>query len=241
MGQTAAGSVLTVAVDSVDPSDAPTVNSGPPVPEPGTAAWYHRDGPLPGRRWRVRCLFSDDHPDGEIVDDPGDTSGRFELWRADLDENRRPRLWVNPAAIPGAPSLWFVVLPEPHEPRPAMTLVGYEHPALPAGVVVPDATFFHLPVRSDDQVGAIRWWHGEGVVDQLFVGDNWRRRHVATALIYAASAYHQLHGWTGRLHSDGRRTSLGEHLVAGLRHPDRISPLQRLLPPMDPSPGDEPR
>ena len=56
---------------------------------------------------------------------------------------------------------------------------------------------------------------------------------MATAVIYAASAYHQLHGWPGRLHSDGRRTTLGEQLVAGLRHPDRIAPLETLMPPMD--------
>jgi hypothetical protein len=60
---------------------------------------------------------------------------------------------------------------------------------------------------------------------------------VASALIYAASAYHQLHGWAGRLHSDGRRTSMGQQLVAGLRHPDRIAPLSTLMPPMDPTEG----
>lgn len=211
----------------------------PPVPAAGTHAWYHRQGPLPGRRWRVRCLFSDDHPDGAVVDDPGELPGRFEIWRADLDEQERPRLLVHPDAAPGAPSMWFVTLPELNAPRPAMTLVGYEHDVLPPGTVIPDGQFFHLPTRNRDQVGAIRWWRDEAVVDQVYVGDLWRRRHVATAMIYAASAYHQLHGWPGRLHSDGRRTSMGEHLVAGLRHPDRIASLDRLMPPMDP-PGAPP-
>jgi hypothetical protein len=130
--------------------------------------------------------------------------------------------------------MWFVALPELGLSRPAMTLVGYAHDVLPVGVVVPDATFFSLPVRNRDQVGAIRWWRDEAVVDQVYVSGTWRRRHVATALIYAASAYHQLHGWPGRLHSDGRRTSLGEQLVAGLRHPARIAVLDEVMPPMDP-------
>ncbi len=222
----------------VTPGKDPGHGSGeaaPDVPRSGTHAWYHRQEALPGRRWRVRCLFSDDHDDGEVVTDPGDTTGIFEIWRADLDEERRPRLRVDPAAAPSSPQMWFVALPEFGETRPAMTLVGYAHDALPAGVVVPDATFFSLPVRSRDQVGAIRWWRDEAVVDQVYVGENWRRRHVATALIYAASAYHQLHGWPGRLHSDGRRTSLGEQLVAGLRHPARIAVLDELMPPMDPT------
>jgi hypothetical protein len=43
-----------------------------------------------------------------------------------------------------------------------------------------------------------------------------------------------MHGWLGRLHSDGRRTALGEELVAGLRHPDRIAPLAYRMDPLDP-------
>lgn len=209
---------------------------GAGVPGRGTHAWYHRQEPLPGGRWRVRCLFSDDHPDGTTVEEPGDVAGRFEIWRADLDAAGRPRVRVNADAAPDAPTMWFVALPELDADDPAMTLVGYDGEVRPPGVVVPDAEFFHLPTRNDDQVGAIRWWQ-RGVVDQVYVGERWRRRHVATALIYAASAYHQLHGWPGRLHSDGRRTTMGESLVAGLRHPDRIAPLDHALPPMDPAPG----
>lgn len=187
----------------------------------------------------MRCLFSDDHADGSIVENPGDTTGCFEIWRADINDERRPRVLVNPEAAPGSPTIWFVALPELNGERPAMTLVGYEHDVLEPGVVVQNATFFHLPTRSRDQVGAIRWWRDEAVVDQVYVGENWRRRHVATALIYAASAYHQPHGWSGRLHSDGRRTSMGEHLVAGIRHPSRIAALDNLMPPMDPSSADD--
>lgn len=210
------------------------------MPTAGTAAWYHREGPLDGRRWKVRCLFSDDHPDGAVVDDPGDTSERFEIWRADIDAEGRPRLLVNPDAAPGSPAMWFVALPDLRAERPAMVLVGYGDDEVPPGVVVPDTTFFHLPTRSEDQVGAIRWWRDDAAVHQVYVGENWRRRHVATAMIYAASAYHQLHGWPGRLRSDGRRTSMGQHLVAGLRHPDRIEELEQLMPPMDPDDRDDP-
>lgn len=223
--------------DRTDAETTTDLGPGGSLPEAGTAAWYQRRAALPGGRWSVRCLFSDDHPDGTAVEDADAYEGRFEIWRADLDEQRRPRLLVNPDAAPGSPPMWFVGLPEPRGPEPAMALVGFDTPHVEPGTVINDATFFHLPVRTEEQVAAIRWWRDRAVVDQVFVGEAWRRRHAATAIIYAASAYHQLHSWGGRLSSDGRRTTLGEQLVAGIRHPGRIAELDRLMPPMDPPAG----
>lgn len=211
-----------------------TDGPAPAVPESGTNAWYHREEALAQGRHRVCCYFSDEHPDGAVVTGPLAPSERFRIWRAGVDEAGRPMVEVNPDAAPGSPGMWYVTLPEFGGDRRAMILVGYAHEALPPGVVVPDSTFFSLPVRNRDQVGAIRWWWDEAVVDEVYVAERWRRRHVATALIYAASAYHQLHGQPGRLHSDGRRTALGQQLVAGLRHPDRIAELDELIAPMDP-------
>lgn len=211
-----------------------------PVPASGTNAWYHRQAPLPGGRWRVRCIFSDHHPDGEPVVDPGELGDAYVLWTADLDEEGRPVVLVNETAIAGAPAMWFVALPDTAAAQPTMTLVGFDHDLVAPGTVITDPAFFGLPVRNEEQVGAIRWWTDEAVVDQVYVSERHRRTRAATALIYAASAYHQLHGWPGRLHSDGRRTSLGEQLVAGLRHPDRIAPLSERLAPLDPEEPEDP-
>ena len=205
------------------------------VPPAGTPAWYVREEALPGGRWRVRCIVDDRHGDGEVVDDPTGSEDSFVLWRAGLDDEGRPFVRVDPAAVPDAPPLWFVELHERDASPRAVTIVGFATEHLPPGTVVPDTVFFHLPVRSEEQVAALRWWPDEAVVDQVFVGDAWRRRHAATAVIYAASAFHQFNGWPGRLHSDGRRTTMGDQLVAGLRHPDRIAALSERMDPMDPS------
>ncbi|MDO8390451.1 MAG: hypothetical protein Q7V57_08180 [Actinomycetota bacterium] len=204
------------------------------VPPSGTAAWYVRGAPLTHGRWRVRCHVHDRHTDGEVIAEPGTLDDTFLLWDADVDSDGRPVLTVNPAVTPTAPPVWFVHLDERHTDPPATLLVAFATDHLPPGTVVTDPMFFHMPVRSDDQVGAIRWWHGEAVVDQLFVQHDMRRRHMGTVLVYAASAFHQFNGWNGRLHSDGRRTTLGEALVTGLRHPERIAKLEKLMPPMDP-------
>ena len=105
------------------------------------------------------------------------------------------------------------------------------------GTVITEHEFLPLAVRSDAQVGAIRWWSDEACVEQVYVTRELRRARLATKIIYAASAFHQAHGWPGRLHSDDRRTELGQQLVVGLRHANRITPWGRRMAPMDPDQG----
>lgn len=204
-----------------------------------THAWYLRDGRLDGRFWQARCFLDDRFPDGHIVDpdgaragDAGDLSDTLEIWRTSLDPAGHLVITVNDWAAPDAPDLWYVVLREPGD-RPATSLVAYSTPHFVPGAVVEDHEFFPLPVRNDEQVAALRWWHEEATVDQVFVSRAYRRSHAATKIIYAASSFHQANGWRGRLHSDGRRTELGEQLVVGMRHSVRIAPWTEPIEPMD--------
>jgi GNAT superfamily N-acetyltransferase len=175
------------------------------------------------------------HADGTVVAEPGPVDDIFVLWDADVADDDRPSLQVSPAVAPDAPPIWFVHLDDRSDP-PATSLVAFDTDDRPPGTVVTDAEFFSMPVRNDQQVAAIRWWHDEAVVDQIYVRPDMRRRQVGTVVIYAASAFHQLNGWPGRLHSDGRRTTMGDALVTALRHPDRIAALTTTMPPMDPPP-----
>ena len=181
--------------------------------------------------------MSDAHPDAEVIDAAIIVDDVHELWRTDVDADGRSIIGLNPRALGGAPPLWFVVVPETETPRPAMMLAGFATDHVAPGTVLTNPEFFSLPIRSTDQVGAIRWWHLEGVVDQVFIAEQWRRRHLGTALIYAANAYQVLNGWPSRLTSDGRRTELGERLAAATLFPDRFAPLETLSPPMDPPKG----
>ena len=209
----------------------------PPAPPAGTPAWYVREAALPGGRFQVRCIIDDAQSDGVVLEDPIDDKGMFLQWRAELDDKGRPRLSISPLAVPGTPELWFVDVPELEANPPARSLVGFATDHLPAGTVVSNATFFSMPVKSDQQAGAVRWWFEDGVVDQVYVAPEWRRRGVASRILYSADAYHQFNGWPQSVHSDGRRTALGEALVAGLRFPDRIAQLTDEMLPMDPDEG----
>lgn len=103
--------------------------------------------------------------------------------------------------------------------RPRITLVLFCSDHMPDGTVVTEETFVSIPLRSAAQAAAIRWWSDTAIVDEIFVQPDFLRSQLGSKLIYTASGYHQHRGWPDRLHSDGRRTDLGQQFAVGLRHP----------------------
>jgi hypothetical protein len=112
-----------------------------------------------------------------------------------------------------------------------VNVVAFATDHVAPGTVIPDTEFFALPVRSDEQVGAVRWWTDDGEVDQIYVARDDRRSHVAAKLIRVASAFHMANGWNGLLHDTGRRTDLGEEFGAVFI---RVAERRERMPPMDP-------
>ncbi|CAB4610521.1 unannotated protein [freshwater metagenome] len=218
--------------------DAPDARSFPDIglPPQGTPMWHIREAPLPLGRWRCRTIGDDTHDDSEVVTGPIDTGDSFVYGYCDVDAMGRSVMHLNPVVIPDAPALWFVALPDRTDPRPAMTLVGFATDHLPPGTIIGDPEFFSLPVDPTEQVGAISWWFEEGVVDQLFIAEQWRRHHLARLFTAAAQGFQVHNGWPPKLTSNGRRTALGEHLATRALFPDRYAPLEVLAPPMDPTP-----
>jgi len=205
---------------------------------PGNA-WYHRTASLPDGRWKVCCYQNADRADGSTVGPgplPAVVPASDMLWSAEVDGSDRPVITVTSAGAPGAPAAWFVVLQQREEDRPRVTLVAFATDHMPDGTVVSDIDFVGMPIRSVSQAAAIRWWADAAIVDEIFVQPEHRRSQLGSKLIYAASGYHQHRGWPDRLHSDGRRTDLGQQFVVGLRHPGRMAKWTEKAAPMDRQP-----
>lgn len=195
-------------------------------------ALYVRSGRLRSGWWGVRS-FQSDGEDGSIRE--GDEPDR--PWGWSVEEAPEPaiaRVRIAPRLLEQPPSLWFVVVDEPRANPRAVNLVAYADEVLEPGTVISRYTFPSLRVPNDHQVGAVRWYPGNGRVHQIFVAKEWRRRGVASSLLITADAVHQANGWPGVLHGDGRRTVLGQLFVDTLRWQHRISVLDRVEPPMDP-------
>lgn len=198
-------------------------------------SWYVRERFDETRgRWVVRAFRGARYPDGVVVDDPDpDLEAAEPLWMVTGDGRRRSTVAVSQRVLPSPPPVWFVELTDlPDRPDEAQ-LVAFASADLPVGTVIDRFAFAVLGVANEDQVGAVKWRPSTGVVAEIFISPHSRRQQLATLLLHSASAVHQSHGWPGALRSDGRRTDLGERLVTGLAHPQRIAPWTERAGPMD--------
>lgn len=195
-------------------------------------AIYVRRGRLPSGLWEVRAFGSDDAEDGSIIE--GDGPDQPFAWATHPADPGLLRVEVGSYLLPDPPAIWFVHVDEPHLKPRGTHLVAFGGDRFPPGTVINRYTFATAGVPNGEQAGAVRWYPDGGQVHQVFVAPEWRRKFVASTLLYTADAFHQANGWPGKLHGDGRRTALGQLLLAGLRHPNRAKQLTEQMPPMDP-------
>jgi GNAT superfamily N-acetyltransferase len=182
-------------------------------------------------------VLSRDFPAGSVVDLPG--GRRPAGWQVavsrDVDGGRVRSVEV---ALPGAPLLWYVELPEPQAGPPASTLVAFSDRRHAEGALLTEAEARAAGVQGTEQVAALRWWPGTGLVHQIYVAPTHRRRGVAGKLVQVGYGIQFARGLP-KLHGDGRRTDLGESFREGLPGYAawRLAPRTEHLPAMTPG-GD---
>ncbi|WP_133378993.1 GNAT family N-acetyltransferase [Klenkia marina] len=181
-------------------------------------------------------------PDGAVVDHPGPPS-RPAGWQVEAhvpQPGRAPsRVLVSEDVAPQAPHLWCVLRAAgPQAPGGDVDLVAFSTAHLDDGTLVGAATLEQLDVGWANQVGAVRWSAGTGVVGQVFVAPEHRRLRVAAKLLMVAAGVRVAQGWAS-LRSDGRLTDLGDTWLTAA--PDwwrsRVPERTAHLPPMDLRPG----
>lgn len=175
--------------------------------------WGRRPAASPPGAHEVLVVPGDEHADGTLVDLEGEPP-RPPIITAQIDSGGRVTSIVVSSAFAGsAPPLWYVEVPETAAKPPAMVLVAYATGDLADGTVVDNATFTTMPIRSDAQVAAIRWWPSNGQIHQLYVGPDHRRKGIGRKLGAAAGGYVAARGWP-RMWVSGERTDLGEAMLA---------------------------
>ena len=197
--------------------------------------WYAR---LPGAdpaELTVVAVLSEDFPAESVVDLPG--GRRPPGWQLAVRLTGATVRSVE-VALPDAPLLWYVELPEPDADPVATTWLAFSDSRFAEGSLLTAEAARAAGVAGDHQVAALRWWPDTGLVHQLYVAPQHRRRGVAGKLVQAAFGVQAARGLP-HLHGDGRRTDLGEQFRRGLpRYAAwRLSEWTQRLPSMDPEPG----
>ncbi len=199
---------------------------------------YRRDGRLSSGLWRVAAFGDETVADGTIVDG-GIEPDQEAAWRVEEASPGLAHITIGRYLLAEQPALWFVWVDEPKADPAGTNLVAFGGDRFAPGTVISRYAFATAGVPNGEQAGAVRWYPRDGLVHQIFVAPQWRRRFVASTLLYTADAFHQAQGWPGKLHADGRRTALGQLFAAGLRHPNRARALTEEMPAMDPTIDEE--
>ncbi|MPQ98237.1 hypothetical protein GB931_09960 [Modestobacter sp. I12A-02628] len=196
--------------------------------------WVRSSLPGPATRLQWVGVLSTDFPPGSVVDLPH--GPRPPAWQvrvvADGDGDRVHEVEV---AAPAAPLLWYVEVPEPDAGPAATTLLAFSDERHPDGTVRTLAEARAEGVTGTEQVAAVRWWPGDGLVHQLYVAEPARRRGIAGKLVQAAYGVQAARGLP-ELHADGRRTELGEQwrLALPAHVALRFADLTEVAAPMTP-------
>jgi len=210
----------------------------------GAGWWQCAAVDADGRARWLAVVASGRHPGGSRVELPepeavraagGDVACRAEHG----PDGPVQRLVLGPAAgIDGVPP-WFAEIRETTARPPAANLVAFTGFGPPPGELLDEVRLAELPARTEDQLGAVRWYPATGEVDQIYVQPAWRRRHVGSALVAAAAALSYARDWP-RLWADGQRTELGERFRNASPWRARTAELTNLAAPMTPPAGTPP-
>jgi GNAT superfamily N-acetyltransferase len=138
---------------------------------------------------------------------------------------------------PKSPQLWFVEVQESAARPPATNLVAFTGHGVATGTLLAEVDVEPTGVRSDDQLGAVRWYPATGEIDQIYVAPSWRQHRVGTALVVLGSLLSVARDWP-RFWSDGQRTVLGEKFRNGIAWGHRAAALTHIAPPMTPGEPD---
>jgi GNAT superfamily N-acetyltransferase len=207
-------------------------------PPPAGSWWWCRIPGTDGRPTRLVEVESDRYPDGAHVE-LSEAAARIQIGAdaictADLAEDGSvQRLEVAPRFAPKAPPVWFVEVRESRAEPPAVSLVAFTGAGVAAGMLLDESAVSNVSARSDDQLGALRWYPATGETDQIYVQPQWRRRNIAAALLAAGELLSVARGWP-RFWADGQRTELGEQARNGRSWRQRTAELTVLHPPMTP-------
>lgn len=147
--------------------------------------WFWK-GPQLTESWAKTAAFpSETYPKPSTITDDLFPVSEVSIYETDIDQNGHLVILLTGEQFAPCPDLWFV-LEQTNHPTDMYCLHGVSSSAFPKGTVLQKNDLQGVDFDMSQYVGFVKWFKNDSRLQQIFVGNTWRRRRISTALICAA-------------------------------------------------------
>ena len=185
--------------------------------------WFWK-GPSLNSKWSVVATYAtDEHPHPSTVESdvcPPESEAHSSC---SIDKNGNLVVTLLDEQFSLVPELWYV-LEETTFPTDMVALHAMTGGAFPNGTVVATGDINKFGFKVSDRVGFVKWFRKDSRLQQVSVGDNWRRMRISTALISVADMVVKSGNYGPYLNGGDITTANGEELRKAWSESTRVTP-----------------
>ena len=185
--------------------------------------WFWK-GPQLNSKWSVVAAYAtDEHPHPSTVEGDVCPTKSEAHSSCSIDKNGNLVVTLLDEQFSLVPELWYV-LEETTFPTDMVALHAMTGGAFPDGTVVATGDINRFGFKVSDRVGFVKWFRKDSRLQQVSVGENWRRMRISTALISVADMVVKSGNYGLYLNGGDITTANGEELRKAWSESTRVTP-----------------
>ena len=185
--------------------------------------WFWK-GPQLNSKWSVVAAYAtDEHPHPSTVEGDVCPTKSEAHSSCSIDKNGNLVVTLLDEQFSLVPELWYV-LEETTFPTDMVALHAMTGGAFPDGTVVATGDINRFGFKVSDRVGFVKWFRKDSRLQQVYVGENWRRMRISTALISVADMVVKSGKYGPYLNGGDITTADGEELRKAWSESTRVTP-----------------
>lgn len=185
--------------------------------------WFWKGPPLSSKWSVVAAYATDEHPHPSTVEGDVCPTKSEAHSSCSIDKNGNLVVTLLDEQFSLVPDLWYV-LEETTSPTDMVALHAMTGGAFPNGTVVATGDINKFGFKVSDRVGFVKWFRKDSRLQQVSVGENWRRMRISTALISVADMVVKSGDYGPHLNGGDITTTDGEELRKAWIKSSRATP-----------------
>ena len=185
--------------------------------------WFWKGPPL-NSKWSVVAAYAtEEHPHPSTVEGDVFPTKSEAHSSCSIDKNGNLVVTLLDEQFSLVPDLWYV-LEETTFPTDMVALHAMTGGAFLNGTVVATRDINKFGFKVSDRVGFVKWFRKDSRLQQVSVGENWRRMRISTALISVADIVVKSGNYGPYLNGGDITTANGEELRKAWSESTRVTP-----------------